>query len=400
MQTTNKHQNPDIIEEEFMNIAFFTDTYYPDLNGVVITVDNLSKALRKRGHKVYIFAPKIKGDYKDEDPDLIRLSSIKIMSHVEPQIYSPNLIPNKEFRKIFSHKYDIIHAHGNGPYSGLGYFASKVKRIPFVMTFHTIHTLYTHYIFGGKIIKPKMVEKFLSFFAYRCKVVFVPSKKMQDELIKYGVKKKIYISPNFLDFKKFDKVTTGYLHKLLNLPKSAEIILTVVRVGKEKNIDFLLRVFEKVYKKNKNAHFVIVGQGPEKENLEQLAKDLKVSDRIHFTGKIGYEFMPQVYKDANIFVFSSYTETQGICVLEAAASGVPLVVNDDTSFYNMVENEVNGFALPLNEEKFAEKILLLLSDSKLNSKMGEESYKIARKNFSEDKITDDLLKVYDSLLNK
>lgn len=377
-----------------MRIALFTDTYYPDLNGVSISVDNIAKELRKKGHTVFIFAPNIKGEYKDTDPDLIRLPSIKVMRKVEPQIHSPLPWFNKSFRRMFKEQYDIIHAHGNGPYSGLGLLVSKIKHVPFVMTFHTIHTLYTHYIFGGKIIRPRQVEIFLRVFANRCNTVLTVSQKMTDELIKYGYKKQIFVTPNFLDLKRFESLQKGFLHKLLDLPEDTFLVTTVARLGKEKNIDFLIRVFKKVYTKNPNIHFVIVGTGPEKENLQMYAAGLGIADRTHFTGKISYDDMPKVYKGSDIFAFSSVTESQGIVVLEAATAGTVAIVNDDPAFANMVINDKTGYVLPLSEDEFADKILFLYKNKKKRNQMAKAAREYSISEFDPRKITQNLLDIY------
>lgn len=380
-----------------MKIGFFTDTFYPDLNGVSISVNNFANTLRKKGHTVCIFAPKIKGKYEDQDKNVIRLPSIKILTNTEPNIYFPLIWPNKEFRKMFTEDFDIIHAHGNGPFSLLGYFISKIKKAPFVMTFHVIHTHYVHYIFKGKIITRKMVSKIFKIFAERCQAVIVPSLKMKGELIKYGVKKQIHVVPNFLEIEKFKNSKPGYLHNLLKLAKDIPIILTVGRIGKEKNIDFILRVFKEISKRDKKSHMVIVGKGPEKDNLLALADKLGITERVHFTGVIDYDYMPFVYKDSDVFVFVSRTETQGLCVLEAAASGVPSVASDDLAFKDTVIDKENGFLLPLDEKKFADKIILLLKDNKLRQEMSKKSREIASQNFNGEKITDELIRVYAKL---
>jgi len=377
-----------------MKIAFFTDTYYPDLNGVTTSVENFAHALRKQGHTVYIFAPKIRGAYKDHDRSIFRLPSLKVLSSVEPEIYTPTLWPNKNFRRMFNKKFDIIHAHGNGPYSLLGLSVARLKGVPFVMTFHTIHTYYTHYIFNGHVITPKMVEIALKTFAQRCDGVFVPSEKMKKELQKYGVKKEITVIPNFLDFERFNHYKKNYLHKLLNLPLDIPLIVTVGRIGKEKNIDFILRVFKEVFAEDVKSHLVVVGKGPEKDNLQTLARKLKIDKRVHFTGAIAYENMPSVYHDAALFVFASYTETQGVCVLEAASAGIPSVVSDDGAFEKMVVDGENGFTLPLDEDKFAEKILLLLSDHSLRAQQAKQSRLVALRNFAGEEITEKLIKQY------
>ena len=377
-----------------MRIAFFTDTYYPDLNGVTISVNNFAKELRQKGHTVYIFAPKNNGNHKDKDKFLVRLPSFKILSNVEPEIYSPTPWPNKQFRQMFSKDFDIIHAHGNGPYSLLGYSIAKIKRISFAMTFHNMHTHYAHYIFNGKIITPKMISLGLKTFAQRCDAVFVPSEKMKKELLSYGVKKQINVVPNFLEFERFENLKTGYLHKLLGLSEDTPILLTVGRIGKEKNLDFILRVFKIICKTDDKTHLVIVGKGPERDNLFDFAKKLGILKRVHFAGAIEYEFMPMVYKDAAVFVFASYTETQGVCVLEASAAGIPSVINDDSAFDNMVKNGKSGFTLPLNEDKFAEKLNVLLNNKQKREEMGKEAVKIASKNFDAKKITQKLTGVY------
>lgn len=389
--------NSDIIYRLNMKIAFFTDTFYPDLNGVTVSINNFTKILRKKGHTVYIFAPKIRGKYKDNDKNIIRLSSIKILSSSEPNVYCPLFFPNKEFLKMFTEDFDIVHAHGNGFYSLLGYFIAKIKRLPFVMTFHVMHTLYAHYLFKGKIITPKMISAILRIFANRCKTVFVPSLKMKEELIEYGLKKEIHVISNFLEIERFRNNRKGYLHDLLKFPKDIPFILTVGRIGKEKNIDFILRVFKEIAKTDKRTHLVIVGKGPEKDNLSNLADKLGISERVHFTGVIDYDSMPLVYSDSEIFVFASYTETQGVCILEAAASGVPCVANDDLAFKDALIDKENGFLLPLDEKKFAEKIILLLKNDKLRQEMSKKSIGIISKNFNGEKIADELIRIYHTL---
>jgi glycosyltransferase involved in cell wall biosynthesis len=217
---------------------------------------------------------------------------------------------------------------------------------------------------------------------------------MKKELQKYGVKKEITVVPNFLDFERFAHYKKNYLYKLLNLSPDIPLIVTVGRIGKEKNIDFILRVFKQVFAKDAKSHLVVVGKGPEKDNLQALARKLKIADRTHFVGAIDYANMPSVYHNAVLFVFASYTETQGVCVLEAASAGIPSVVSDDGAFQNMVVNGENGFTLPLDEDKFAEKILLLLNDHKLRDQLAKKSRAVALRNFDGEKITEKLVKQY------
>ncbi|OGY23897.1 MAG: hypothetical protein A2172_05180 [Candidatus Woykebacteria bacterium RBG_13_40_15] len=381
-----------------MKIGVFTDTYYPDISGVTVSIENFVSMFRKKGNKVYIFAPKVKG-YKDKDTDVYRVTSLKLISS-EPEVRLPLLLPYKTLQKMFSLDLDLIHAHGNGPFSLLGYQMARIKNIPYILTFHTIHTKYTHYFFDGKIISPKMVAGGLRVFANLCDGVVVPSEKMKEELTSYGFRGQVKVIPSFINLKKFESLEKGYLHKKLNIPEGSPILISVGRLGKEKNFNFLIKAFKKVTKINSNAYLVIVGQGPEKNNLKKLTKSLGIEKRVHLTGKLAIKTMPLAYVDADIFVFASDTETQGICVLEAAASGLPLVVVEDPAFKNAVIDGVNGFATLLDEKIFAQKIALLLRDISLRNKLGENSKKIANENFKPEKLALEMLSFYKEIIKK
>lgn len=381
-----------------MKIAVFTDTYFPQLNGVPISIDNFTRVLRKKGHKVYIYAPKIK-DFKDSDEDVSRLSSVKIISS-EPEVRVPVPMPNKIYRQMLRQDFDLVHAHGNGAFSLLGYQVAKLKNVPFILTFHNFHSKYTHYFLNGRVVKPYMLEAGLRVFANLCDGVITPSEKMKAELVKYGVKGEVKVIPSFIDSSRFVNTQKGYLHKKFDLPDDSPILLSVGRLGKEKNFDFLIQTFKELSTQNENAHLVIVGYGLEKENLAKLVKRLGLTKRVHFTGRLDKEIIPKAYADADIFVFASDSETQGICVLEAATSGLPFVVVDDPAFDNMVKTDVNGYKSPLKKEVFARKITQLLGDEKKRKEFGLASSKIAAENFQDEKLTNELLEYYEKVLTK
>ncbi len=381
-----------------MKIAFFTDTYHPSLNGVTVSLDHFTKELEEKGHEVVIYAPKVKG-YKEKNKNVIRISSLKVLSS-EPEVRLPIPTSASVIKEIAKEDFDLVHAHGNGAFSFLGYQVARIKGVPYVLTFHNLHTKYTHYFLKGKVVKPKMIATGMRVFANICDAVIVPSKKMQQELQSYGVKKEITVIPNFVPIEKFQTQNTGFLHNLLSLPPTTPLILTVGRLGIEKNFSFLIRAFSTVAKKNSSADLVIVGKGPEKENLRELASKLRLSERIHFIDSIDPILMPQVYKDAVFFAFSSESETQGVCVLEAASSGLPLVVANDLAFDGVIENEVNGYFLPLSVLAFSDAMIKLLEDAPLRERMGEASYNIAQKNFNGAGITMDLISLYEKVLSK
>lgn len=378
-----------------MNIAVFTDTYYPQLNGVTICVDNFARKLRERGHKVSIFAPKIKG-YKDTDPHVYRLKSIKILS-AEPEILMPVVLPHKITKEAKPLRFDLVHAHGNGAFSLLGYQFARIKKIPYVLTFHSQHTKYTHYVFKGKILKPQMVKKAMQWLAELCDGITTPSAKMQKELQAYGVKKPIQVIPNFVLPSSSSNARKGYLHKTYQIPKDYKILLSVGRLGKEKNFPFLIRAFKKIALTEPKTVLVIVGQGLEKENLEKLVKRSNLTERIYFTGRLDNKLLPQVYADSDLFLFASTTEVHPVVILEAARQGLPFVVVQDGAYERIIENGKNGYQVTTQAE-FVKKILYLLEHEKVRQKFAQASKELERNNFDPDQLTDKLVLLYEDTI--
>jgi len=200
-----------------MKIGIITDSYYPQLNGVVVSVDNFTRELRKLGHEVYIFAPLLK-NYKDKDRNVFRISNFKVISS-EPEVLVPLPMPRLSYQQIFNINLDVIHAHGNGAFSFLGCQIAKLKGIPFILTFHTVHTKYTHYFLNGKVIRPKMVALGMRMFADICDGIITPSEKMKNELIAYGVKKEIKIIPSFMIFRVSKKTKKDICTNVFPYPK-------------------------------------------------------------------------------------------------------------------------------------------------------------------------------------
>jgi 1,2-diacylglycerol 3-alpha-glucosyltransferase len=382
-----------------MRIAFFTDTYYPQLNGVTISVDNLAEELREKGHTVYIFAPKLRKRKTKKDDDLTNIRTVSLLARNTPTpVYVPMPTSYREYIKMYRLEFDIIHAHGNGAFSLLGYQVARMKGIPYVLTFHTLLNKYTHYFLRGHVVKPGMVESALKIFANLCDGIITPSEKMKKELLRFGIKKQIHVIPSFVNQEGFAHVKKEYLHKRFEIPASSPILLSVGRLGKEKNFEFIIEIFEELAKKDRQSHLVIVGHGTENKHLRQKVEDLDLSSRIHFTGKINKRYINSVYADADIFVFASVTETQGLVLLEACAAKLPVVVVDDPAFDNMIMNGKNGYVVPLQKKAFVEKIQVLLKDKNLRKTMGEYSSVLLENHFSPDELTDAVLDVYNQAL--
>lgn len=374
-----------------MKIAFFADTYFPHITGVAVAIKYFYDSLRKIGYEVILFAPSVP-KVRDEDKNIIRLPALRAFPTLPPQVRVPLIIPTKGFRKIFTKDYEIVHAHGSGTFSLLALIVAKIRKVPILITFHTDWARYAHYVF---FLSPGIINWALRQLANHADYNIVPSKKMKQVLEKIGVKKPIEIIPGFIDTQRFLNTPKDYLRGLLGLATDDTILLSVGRFGKEKRFDFLIQIFQKVLMDKPNTHLVLVGAGPERENLKNLAKNLAIASHVHIIGPIAYQDMPKVYADSDLFVFASDTETQGLAVLEAAASGLPLVLYDDPAFSDMAQENVNAFLLPFSESQFSEKILELLENKTLYQKFSENSKKIVKANFEPEIILNKLVKIYE-----
>lgn len=379
-----------------MKIGFFTETYFPQLNGVSVSLAFIKSELEKNGHQVYVFAPKVPG-YKDTENNIIRLRSLTVLNS-EPEQKLP--ISAIDFRKVLQLKLDVVHGHGGGFVSILGYELALTKGYPYVLTYHTYIEKYLHYFFlKSKKITLPIAKKGSRLICNLSDVVIVPSQKMKTILRGYGVKKEISVIPNPISLESFVKGKMGFLRKKLNIDTDKVILLTVSRLGQEKNIDFLIKSFLKVYEKSKNVVLVIVGLGPEEARLKALVKKLALEEKVFFTGFIDTKQMPQVYSDSDIFVFASTTETQGLVVLEAAACQLPLIVVKDEAFNDPIKDGFNGYMVEEKVDLFAEKVLDLVSDNEKRKQFGINSSQHVRSVFDQAKIIKQFEKVYNEAID-
>ena len=327
-----------------MRIGIFTDTYYPQVNGVVTSILMLEKELRNLGHEVYIFTtsnPKA----RDLSKNIFRLPSM-------PFVFLPTyriafFCSPKMLYKIKNFNLDIIHTQTEFSVGLFGKMVSKFLKIPMVHTYHTMYEDYVHYVAKGYFFKPKAAQKFSKIFCNMAKTVIVPTQKTKDYLIAYGVKKPIKIIPTGIELEKFMDYVVP--EKIMNLKKNLGlktddfVILFLGRVAKEKSIDVLISQMPNIMKKIKNAKLLIVGGGPYLEKLKSLSCNLYMDENIFFTGEIPWQQINLYYKLADVFVTASTSETQGLTCIEAMASKIPVICKNDPSVQNLIENGENGF---------------------------------------------------------
>ena len=378
-----------------LKVGFFTDGYLPQLDGVGQNLAALVAALRKAGQDVYVIAPK-HPNFSDRDSKVFRLRSVRVYKNPEWRMALP--VPEKDFRKAAKIPFDIVHGHAGGPVSFLGFEIARRRNVPYVFTYHTLWNRYTHYILKGTVLTPKMTEIATKIYCNLCTLIIAPTKRVKAELRSYGVTKPIYVIPGGIDLSRFQDPKKNYLRKKLNLPENVEIVLYVGRLGKEKSVDLIIKSFRFVSKERDNAVLVLVGGGSEKENLARLAKKEGIESKTFFTGFINRETIPSVYADADVFAFASQTETQGLVVPEAMASGLSSVVVDDPAFEGVIIDGYNGLLARLAPKDFGLKIARLLEEPNLRKKLSTNAKKFAANNFPIEQQVEAHIKIYNQAL--
>ena len=359
-----------------MNIGLFTDTYFPQINGVATSVHTLAGALRARGHNVYIFTPKDPNTTAEQsDENVIAMPSLPFMllrNYRVGLIYSP-----RAFNQISHLHLDIVHTQTEFPLGIFGKLLSTVKKIPMVHTYHTMYEDYVHYIAKGYIVTPAMAKEFSKLFCNSATAVVAPTEKAKHFLEEYGVTKPIEIIPTGIDTSLFAKKNfleqdTIALKQSLGLEKDTPVILSLGRVAKEKSIDVILRALPKLFQKMPQARMVIVGDGPERENLEHLAKELDIAHKVLFIGAKPWTEIGKYYQIGTVFCSASVSETQGLTFAEAMAGGIPVIAKRDECIENIVDNNKTGLLFE-TEEDLTEKLYMLLNTPALQKRLSNAS---------------------------
>jgi 1,2-diacylglycerol 3-alpha-glucosyltransferase len=353
-----------------MRIALFTDTYLPDINGVVSSIVTLQKELEKNGHDVFIVTTHSSLLHTSYENNILRLTGVELKSIYGYVLTSP--IHIWALNTIREMKLDVMHAHTE---FGIGIFARIVARLlklPLVTTYHTTLEDYTHYvnIFNLKSFERfarKSVSRLSKLYGSTCTELIAPSQKTKEMLLRYGIKKDIHVIPTGLDLEKFD-IKQDSTEKSLALREKYGVkademlILYVGRIAKEKSIDIVIEGFSKIDAQYP-AKLMIVGGGPEEEHLQEYVDRLKLKERVIFTGKKPPVEIPTHYHAADAFVSASLTETQGMTFIEALASELPVFARPDEVLTGLVIEGQTGYYFNSPSE-FATKIQAYIGLSK------------------------------------
>lgn len=329
-----------------MQIGIFTDTFYPEINGVATSCLMLYKELKKRGHEVHVFAPRCNGWEEYQEEDIHYLPSAPFVALKDRNVALPTIGSIINMHRL---KFDVVHTNSEFVMGYFGRYVAKTSKCAFVHTYHTVWEDYTYYLTRGHIddVAKGMARKYSEWWCNRFDRVITPTGKTKNLLRSYGVETEIDIIPSGMDIARFSPALhseeeRNRIRIECGVQPGERVLLNIGRIAKEKNLDQVLRVFAKLYKDHPDIRFVLIGEGPQREELEKTAEKLGVSRAVTMTGPKPWEKIDQYYAIGDVFCSASHSETQGLTYIEAMASGLCVCAVNDSCLDGVILDGISG----------------------------------------------------------
>lgn len=350
-----------------MKIGMMVDIYKPHISGVTNYIVFNKRALEAAGHEVYVFT--FGGmDYPDDETNIIRSPGIPLAV----KGYAFNMRYTRQARKLLQ-TMDVVHVHHPFVSGSLALLYCKPKGIPVIFTNHTRYDLYAQAYIPvlADVFGDLAMGGYLPAFARNVDLVISPSAGMRDILIKAGVDAPIDVVPNGIDLRPFRNPAEPFNRSILGFTEQDVLFYYVGRLGPEKNVDLLLHAFNAAYQAYDRLGLVLIGEGPERENLTAYVNQEGLQGRVHFTGLVPYDDMPRYMAMADAFATASVTEVHPFTVIEAMASGLPVLGIRSPGVSDSIQDGRNGYLCPSEDVcLFTARLMRLAMDVDQRKAMG------------------------------
>lgn len=375
-----------------------TNTFTPHVGGVARSVESFVKEYRRQGHHVLVVAPEF-DKMPAKETNVIRIPAIQRFNGSDFSVRLPMFTDLSAALSKF--KPDVVHSHH--PFL-LGDTAVRVANkchVPLVFTHHTMYEQYTHYVPGDSQIMKRFAIKLSVGYCNLCDHVITPSESIEKLLKERGVKSPISAIPTGVPLDRFSKGSGRGFRGVFDLPRDAFIVGHVGRLAPEKNLEFLSRAVAKFMHEEPNAIFMVVGSGPSSRKIEAVFKDENLSERLFMMGSMEGKVLVSAFKAMDVFAFSSLSETQGMVMMEAMASQVPVVALDAPGAREVVKDGENGRLLKeQNIDSFVEALRWVASKSANERRALRRAALKTGREFSMERCAKRVLDLYQSLAPK
>jgi glycosyltransferase involved in cell wall biosynthesis len=319
----------------FMRIAYLTETYPPEINGVSLTVERCVQHMRHSGHEVLLCRPRQPGEAESDDAREWRTPGMRLPMY--PDVRMGLTLAASVRRRFEAFEPDLVHVATQGPLGSAGVAAARELMVPVTSDFRTnFHTYCAHY---GFRFAAGLVLHYLRRFHNRTLATFVPSRALRSELEAQGFEH-VEVMSRGVDAQRFSpRKRSDELREFWDADPDSPVVLYVGRLASEKNVVLALRAFLILREMHPRARMVMVGDGPLRTQLEN---DYPM---VHFAGPLRGESLAIHYASADLFLFPSLTETFGNVTLEAMSAGLAVVAFDVAAASEWIRNGENGFAI-------------------------------------------------------
>lgn len=353
-----------------MRIGMMADVYTPHVSGITNYIALNKRSLEKMGHEVFVFTF---GDldHPGDEPTVIRSPGLPILETG----YYISLGYAPEARRLVR-TMDIVHVHHPFLSGSMALRYCRPRGIPIVFTNHTRYDLYAQVYLPALpgVIGETALEAYLPSFCRSCDLVVAPSAGIRDVLIRFGVESFIDVVPNGVDLLPFRQVSQPVDRAEYGFSQSDVVLIYTGRLGPEKNLRFLLRSFAGAAQAFGNLSLLLVGDGPDRDNLEDRVRHMKIAARVRFTGMVPYADIPRYLAMADAFVTASVTEVHPFSVIEAMAAGLPVLGIQSPGVGDIVEDGVTGFLIQEEDlAAYTAKMARMISEPENRRSMGERA---------------------------
>jgi glycosyltransferase involved in cell wall biosynthesis len=355
-----------------MRIGMMADMYKPHISGVTSYISLNKRYLESLGHEVFVFTF---GDeeYQDDEQNVVRSTGIPVS---DTGFYLSFRYGSRARQLVKT--MDVVHVHHPFLSGSLALRYCRPRGIPIVFTNHTRYDLYAQAYLPGmpEVVSITALQAFLPSFCRAVDLVVSPSPGMRDVLVHLGVDAPIEVVPNGVDLARFKQPSEPIDRSQFGFFPQDVILIYTGRLGPEKNLPFLLRSFAGTVRAYESVRLLVVGDGPEKSNMQEQVKDMAIEKHVHFTGMVEYDRMAGLLATADAFVTASVTEVHPYTVIEAMAMGLPVLGIKSPGVGDTIEDTETGLLVDGEDlASFTAKMVRLIVEPYRRKMMGEKARK-------------------------
>lgn len=387
-----------------MKILMISDVYFPRVNGVSTSIRTFAESLRDHGHSVHLIAPQYADSLEKsligDEAWITRIDARKIVFDPEDYLMKWSALMSY-IDSLHPGDYDLVHIHTPFVAHYAGLKIAKKLQVPVLETYHTFFEDYMHHYLPWvpRKLAVKIAQSVSRKQCQQVDTVVSPSAQMRDVLQQYGVTTPVSVIPTGLDATRFVPGDGAAFRAKYEIPAQRQLLLFVGRVAHEKNIQFLLEMLSLVIQDHPEVLLVITGEGPAEAMLKKMAKDNGLQKNVMFLGYLDRAVgLNAAYQAADIFVFASKSETQGLVLLEAMAQETPVVAIAELGTASILRQEQGALIAQDNELHFAEQVQNLLIDHQLRDRVGKQGKRYVEQVWSSEAQAKKLLECYERLM--